>query len=127
VPDQHDRRTQLLVGGIEHGGEIVFCEAFLLPLAAVVDQQPVDQPGALIWAGGHQPRDRYPSLTGGGDRDHGRVTSAGPSPPFRRFYRLPGFVFEDDPGSLLPRRAFTRGQTSLTQVAIAASSRSTAR
>lgn len=44
VPHEHDRPAELLMRGIQQGGEVVFAEAFLLALAASVQHHPVDQP-----------------------------------------------------------------------------------
>ena len=50
-----------------------------------------------------------------------------PGPSHRREEGGPALVLEDDPGAAAPRAFFMRGQSCLTQVAIASSSRSTAR
>ena len=51
VPDEHDRAGQLLVGGVEQGGEVGFAEALLLTFTSFVDHRPVDEPAALPGSG----------------------------------------------------------------------------
>ena len=66
VPDEHDRTTELLMGGVEQGGEVSFTEAPLLTLASFVDHRAVDESTALpgLVAGQAGQRDAAGSLRG---------------------------------------------------------------
>jgi hypothetical protein len=61
VPHEHNRPAELLVGGIQQAGEIVFPESLLLALAAVVGDRPVEQPGSCAGLGAEQRGDRDPA------------------------------------------------------------------
>lgn len=60
-PHEHDRTAQLLVRGVEEGGVVGFAELFLLALAAVVSDRPVDQPRAVAGFDADQSGDRDPA------------------------------------------------------------------
>lgn len=121
VPDHHERRTELAIQLSEkrHGaprvdiGVAVQTEVQAHPIPLRRDAQRADHAHFAVRAG---------ALANDGCRATWR-----PGAPHQRRHQKRGFVDEDQPGFQTRGVFFTRGQSDLTQVAIAVSSRSKAR
>ena len=121
VPDHHERRTELAVqlGEKRHGapridiGVAVQAEVQAHPVPLRRDAQRADH--------------AHFAMRAGALANDGRCAARRPATPDQRRHQKRGFVDEDQPGFQARGVFFTRGQSDLTQVAIAVSSRSRAR
>jgi hypothetical protein len=127
VPDQHDRTAELLVGGIEQGGIVSLGETASLTFAATVQADAVDQPAALTGLDTDQPGNRDPPGTLTRHRNLGCPATPTPGSSLRWTQRLAGLILETDPRTALRGYRLPDTHVSFRQVAMAASSRSTAR
>lgn len=127
VPDQHDRAAESLVRGVEQADAAGFGEAASFAFASIVDSGGVDQSAAPVGFDADEAGDRDPPGSLAGHRDHRGVAATSPGAGLRWLRRLTCLVLETDPGVALRRHRFPVGHTSCRQVAIASSSRSTAR
>lgn len=126
VPDQDDGAFELVVRPHDEVAVVLPGESLGFALAAPVDAEAVDQPGAVSGAEADHSRYRNTSGTHAPDVHDRSPADPAPGPRAWRPQRLAGLVLADDPGPAGRRRTFTCGHTSFLHNSTTSSSRSIA-